>query len=340
MRLDIRLPEPILGSCHIVKGIYSREQGGIRLEDRIQHLVSWSEWGKQWVLYLQQKPELKGEIKRQLGKFNSAFFEIGDRATILHASHDTDAEVVVLHAKAEEVQKQFQKFLKLVQETPENLTNVRQQIPIARPVPVGAHKLPPLPYGYDALEPFIDAETMRIHHDKLHQNYVNGLNKAEMMMAQARATNNYELIRHWEREAAFHGAGHYLHTIFWDVMSPKGGGSPQGELAEQIIRDFNSIEIFKRQFSQVAENVEGPGWALLVWSPRAQHLEILSAEKHQLLTQWESIPLLVLDVWEHAYWLGYRNERKRYIEAWWNVVNWSHVQDRYLQARRLRWQPY
>ncbi|MGD8188760.1 superoxide dismutase [Brevibacillus ginsengisoli] len=309
------------------------------MEDRVQHLVNWSEWGKQWVQYLQHKPQIKGDVKRQLHKFHSAFQEIGEKATLFNTSNKTESEIVLLSTKAEDVQKHFQKILKLVQESSVDTTQ-RQQIPVARPVPVGGHKLPPLPYSYDALEPYIDAETMRIHHDKLHQNYVNGLNKAEMMIAQARATNNYDLIRYWEREAAFNGAGHYLHTIFWDVMSPKGGGNPQGELADQIIRDFGSIDAFKRQFSQVAENVQGPGWAILAWSPRAQHLEILQAEEHHLLTQWESIPLLVLDVWEHAYWLGYRSDRKRYIEAWWNIVNWPAVQERYLQARRLRWQPY
>lgn len=304
----------------------------------MQHLISWSEWGKQWVEYLQHKPELKGEVRRSLHKYYSAFREIGQKASHLDPARMNEEDIILLRGKAEEVQKQFQKFLKLVQDSPLNLQ--RQQIPIARPVPIGGHKLPPLPYGYDALEPYIDAETMQIHHDKLHQQYVQGLNKAEMMVAQARSANDFDLVRHWEREAAFHGAGHYLHTIFWEVMSPQGGGTPQGELADQLIRDFGSIEGFKRQFSQTAEKVEGPGWALLVWSPRAQHLEILMAEKHQLLTQWESIPLLVLDVWEHAYFLSYRSERKRYIDAWWNIVNWAHVQDRFLQACRLRWQPY
>src|SRR5690606_31989186 len=104
-------------------------------------------------------------------------------------------------------------------------------------------------------------------------------------------------------QLAFNGAGHYLHTLFWDVMSPDGGGKPQGELADQLDRYFGSFDAFKRQFSKAAEEVEGSGWALLVWSPRAQHVEILQAEKHQNLTQWESIPILVLDVWEHSYFL-------------------------------------
>lgn len=208
------------------------------------------------------------------------------------------------------------------------------------PVPIGGHTLPPLPYPYDALEPHIDEKTMRLHHDKHHKSYVDGLNKAERMMFQARRTGNFDLIKHWEREATFNGAGHYLHTLFWSTMSPRGGGEPSGALRKQIIRDFGSFPAFKHHFSQAAEKVEGSGWAILVWSPRAHRLEILQAEKHQNLSQWDVVPLLPLDVWEHAYYLKYQNNRKAYIDAWWNVVNWPAVSRRYLKARRLRWKPY
>lgn len=209
-----------------------------------------------------------------------------------------------------------------------------------KPVPIGQHVLPPLPYPYDALEPHIDEKTMRLHHDKHHKSYVDGLNKAERMMAKARKTGDFELIKHWEREAAFNGAGHYLHTIFWDIMGPREGGKPTGEIKKQIQHDFGSFESFKKHFSYAAEKVEGGGWAILVWSPRSHRLEILQAEKHQNLSQWDVIPLLVLDVWEHAYYLKYHNDRKRYIHAWWNVVRWSAVNHRYLKARKLRWKPY
>lgn len=209
-----------------------------------------------------------------------------------------------------------------------------------KPVPVGGHRLPPLPYPYNALEPHIDEETMRLHHDKHHQSYVDGLNKAERMMEEARKTGNDELLKHWAREAAFHGAGHYLHTIFWCVMGPDGGGQPGGELLAQIRRDFGSFAKFHDQFSHAAEQVEGGGWAILVWSPRSHRLAILQAEKHQNLSQWDAVPLLVLDVWEHAYYLTYRNERKRYIEAWWNVVNWPCVEQRFREARKLAWTPW
>jgi Fe-Mn family superoxide dismutase len=315
------------------------------LNQNIQHLVNWSQWGCQWVDYLRRKPEFATEAERNLKKFEAAFSEVGRKASVYKEKGASPVEITRLTLKAEEIQQHFHQFLRLVQERNTEADHTAtyatgSRYPVTRPVPIGGHKLPPLPYSYDALEPYIDEQTMRIHHDKHHQTYVDGLNKAEMMMARARATNDFELIKHWEREAAFNGAGHYLHTIFWQIMSPMGGGVPQGELAEQIIRDFGSFEAFKRHFSQAAEKVEGGGWALLVWSPRAQHLEILTAEKHQNLSQWDVIPLLVLDVWEHAYYLSYQNERAKYINAWWNVVNWPHVQDRYLQARRLRWQPY
>ncbi len=317
------------------------------MNENAQHLLSWTEWGRQWIAYLRGKPELVKGMGRDLGRFENAFADLGRKAAALNGE-TAEYDLARLTARAEEINTQFQRLLKLVRERQENARSredatpaaTRQEGAVVRPVPIGGHKLPPLPYAYDALEPYIDAETMRIHHDILHQNYVNGLNNAETMMARARATNDFDLIRHWEREAAFNGAGHYLHTIFWQVMSPEGGGLPQGELARQIIRDFGSFEAFQRQFSQAAERVEGPGWALLVWSPRAQHLEILTAEKHQNLTQWESIPLLVLDVWEHAYFLSYRSDRSKYIDAWWKIVNWPYVQNRYLQARQLRWQPF
>ncbi|WP_227936109.1 superoxide dismutase [Alkalihalobacillus deserti] len=208
------------------------------------------------------------------------------------------------------------------------------------PVPIGGHKLPPLPYAYNALEPYISEEIMRLHHSKHHQGYVDGLNKAENEMQKARRKNDYDLIKHWEREAAFNGAGHYLHTIFWYIMSPHGGGQPSGELAAQINRDFGNFKKMKEHFSKAAEEVEAVGWALLVWSPRTHRLEILQAEKHQNLSQQDVIPLLVLDVWEHAYYLQYKNERKPYISNWWNVVNWTEVEKRYLEARQLRWKTY
>lgn len=197
-----------------------------------------------------------------------------------------------------------------------------------------------MPYPYEALEPYIDTETMHLHHDRHHKSYVDGLNKAELAMARARQTGDFELIRTWERDAAFNGAGHYLHTIFWNIMSPRGGGEPPPELAHQLARDFGSVQQMRRHFSEAADRVEGGGWAQLVWSPRSHRTEILQTEKHQNLSQWDVVPLLVLDVWEHAYYLRYKNDRKPYISAWWHVVNWDQVNRRYQRARTLQWEPW
>lgn len=221
-----------------------------------------------------------------------------------------------------------------------NSEDDREQEERVQAVPIGGHRLPPLPYPYNALEPVISEEIMRLHHSKHHQSYVDGLNKAERELQKARESGDFSLIKHWEREAAFHGSGHYLHTIFWTVMNPKGGGAPKGQLSRSINNTFGSFEKFKLHFTEAAKNVEAVGWAILVWSPRSHRLEILQAEKHQNLTQWDVIPLLVLDVWEHAYYLQYKNERAKYVENWWKVVNWQEVEQRFNKARTLMWQPF
>jgi len=199
-----------------------------------------------------------------------------------------------------------------------------------------AHELPPLPYAYNALEPHIDEQTMHLHHDIHHKGYVDGLNNAEKKLAEARAAGDYALVKHWSREAAFHGSGHFMHALFWPNMAPAGkggGGEPTGALAEQIKKDFGSFDAFKKHYSAAAVAVEGSGWAVLTWQPQGQQLVILQSEKHQQLTQWGVVPLLVLDVWEHAYYLKYQNKRAAYVEAWWNVVNWADVAARFAKAR-------
>ncbi len=196
------------------------------------------------------------------------------------------------------------------------------------------HELPPLPYAYDALEPYYDEQTVRLHHDIHHKGYVDGLNNAEAKIREAREKSDFSMIKHWEREIAFHGSGHLLHTMFWENMKPNGGGEPSGAIAEAIAKDFGSFEIFKKQFSAAAAGVEGSGWALLCWSPDFNKLEIFTAEKHQNLTQWGVVPLLALDVWEHAYYLKYQNKRAAFIDAWWNLVNWEDVNRRYTKASK------
>ncbi|MHB8916515.1 MAG: superoxide dismutase [Desulfocucumaceae bacterium] len=196
------------------------------------------------------------------------------------------------------------------------------------------HELPPLPYEYSALEPHYDEQTVRLHHDAHHKAYVDGLNNASAKLAEAREKGDFTLVKHWEREIAFHGSGHLLHSLFWDNMKPNGGGPPMGEVAGQIEKDFGGYEAFKKQFSAAAAAVEGSGWAILCWNPEFGELVILTAEKHQNLTQWGVVPLLALDVWEHAYYLKYQNKRAAFIEAWWNLVNWDDVNRRYTSARR------
>jgi len=192
-----------------------------------------------------------------------------------------------------------------------------------------AYQLPELPYPYNSLEPFYDEATVKLHHDAHHKAYVDGLNNAEGKLTEAREKGDFSLVKHWERELAFHGSGHILHSLFWQNMCPGGKGLTQGALAERIVKDFGSIDSFKKQFSAAAVAVEGSGWALLVWNPAFVKLEILSAEKHQNLTQWGVLPLLTVDVWEHAYYLKYQNKRAAWVEAWWNLVNWQDVENRF-----------
>ena len=240
-----------------------------------------------------------------------------------------------LYGRANEIHRQFEQYFAIDTEN-----EMIRDHTYSGSVAIGEHSLPPLPYPYDALEPYINREIMRLHHDKHHKGYVDGLNKAEKEMQKARMTNQFDLIKHWEREAAFHGAGHYLHTIFWNNMSPKGGSQPSGMLLNEINQSFGSFEKFKQHFSAAANNVEAVGWAILVWSPRSRRLEISQAEKHQNLSQWDVVPLLVLDVWEHAYYLQYKNDRKKYVENWWKIVNWRDVENRFHEAQKLKWQPF
>jgi superoxide dismutase, Fe-Mn family len=199
------------------------------------------------------------------------------------------------------------------------------------------YELPVLPYDYTALEPFIDEVTLHLHHDKHHKAYVDGLNNAEAKLAEAREKSDFALIKHWARELAFHGSGHILHSLYWSKMAPAGkggGGKPDGILQKQIEKDFGAYEKFTQQFSAAAIAVEGSGWAVLVFSPLAKKLEILTAEKHQDLTQWGSIPLLTVDVWEHAYYVKYQNRRAEYVAAWWNLVNWPGVAERFSELEK------
>lgn len=190
------------------------------------------------------------------------------------------------------------------------------------------HTLPALPYEPFDLEPYIDTQTMQIHHGKHHAGYVANLNKAEAALAAARASGDFGLVQHWSRQVAFNYGGHWLHSMFWKVMAPNGkggGGEPSGSLADKINEDFGTFEAFKKQFSAAAATVEGSGWGLLHYRPFDNRLVVLQAENQHKIAQWGGTPILGVDVWEHAYYLKYQNKRPDYIEAWWNVVNWGQV---------------
>ncbi len=197
------------------------------------------------------------------------------------------------------------------------------------------YELPPLPYDYDALEPYIDAQTMRIHHDLHHKGYTDGLNKAMASLAAARDSGDYANIQQLSRLLAFHAGGYFNHIVFWNNMAPAdrgGGGRPEGKLAEAINRDFGGHEKFQAYFSAAAAAVEGNGWGILGWHPALNRLVVMTMMNQQDLTTLGTVPLLMCDVWEHAYYLKYQNRRPDYIKAWWNVVNWRDVYQRFEAA--------
>ncbi len=203
-----------------------------------------------------------------------------------------------------------------------------------------SHQLPPLPYAYNALEPYIDQQTMEIHHDRHHAAYVNNLNAALKDYPELQVKSLEELLRNLDtlpeaiRTAVRNnGGGHANHTLFWDVMSPNGGGEPCGELAQAIEKAFGSTAQFNEEFAKAAATRFGSGWAWLVLD-QAGNLAILSTANQDTPVSDNKIPILALDVWEHAYYLKYQNKRPDYIAAWWNVVDWEKADARYLAARK------
>ncbi|WP_407268744.1 superoxide dismutase [Radiobacillus sp. PE A8.2] len=284
-------------------------------QEYLSALLEWAEKVESQVSKLGHEKQELTEWKTQFSEWKALVQKKIDKDDI------TDNEIIDLQQKS-------QKLIYLLAALKEQ---PRQQDYVA----IGNHRLPPLPYKYNALEPYIAEEIMRLHHDKHHQSYVDGLNKAEKELYKKNLDK--DLIKHWMREQAFNGSGHYLHTIFWFNMSPRGGGKPSGSLLAQINKDFGSFQQFKQLFSEAAKSVEGVGWAILVWQPRAARLGVQTVEKHQMFSLWDVIPLLVLDVWEHAYYLQYQTKRGDYVNNWWNVVNWEDVQGRFAKAKTLEW---
>lgn len=190
-----------------------------------------------------------------------------------------------------------------------------------------------LPYPIDALEPYYSKETLLIHFDILYTGYVNKTNQTEEKLKQARKNNDFSNIKCLEKELSFQGSGAILHQLFFENMGPAIPTSPDIQLMEQINKDFGSFEILKQQMTEAAKVVEASGWCLLVWVPMFNKLEVLQCEKHQNLTLWGCKPLLVLDMWEHSYFLQYKADRAEYIKAFWNIVNWNEVNKRFAKIK-------
>ncbi|NJR50105.1 MAG: superoxide dismutase [Leptolyngbyaceae cyanobacterium CSU_1_3] len=199
-------------------------------------------------------------------------------------------------------------------------------------------QLPPLPYAYNALEPYIDAQTMQLHHDKHHATYVNNVNDALKDYPDLRTQSMESLLQNLDKlpekirtKFRNNGGGHLNHSMYWQIMSPQGGGAPTGQLAQEITKTFGSFDRFKQQFNQAGADRFGSGWVWLV--RRGEKLEILSTPNQDTPLMEGIYPIMGNDVWEHAYYLKYQNRRSEYLSNWWNVVNWSEIARRYDQAK-------
>ncbi|WP_409484096.1 superoxide dismutase [Arsenicicoccus dermatophilus] len=194
------------------------------------------------------------------------------------------------------------------------------------------YALPDLPYDHAALEPYISGQIMELHHDKHHATYVKGINTAVEQLAEAREKQSFDALSTLEKNFAFHLGGHVNHSVFWANMSPDGGDRPIGDLAARIDQDFGSFDAFRAHFQAVALGVQGSGWSVLAWDLVAQRMYVVQHFDHQGNLPMCLVPLLVLDMWEHAYYLQYKNDKASFVAQWWNVVNWADVQERHARA--------
>lgn len=197
-----------------------------------------------------------------------------------------------------------------------------------------SYALPDLPYDYSALEPHYQAENLQVHHDKHHAAYVAGANATIERLEEARAAANYAGLVGLEKTLAFNVSGHVLHSMFWKNLTPGGGGRPEGELAAAIDEHFGVFDAFRAQLSQAAVLVQGSGWGALAFEPLGKRLIVEQIYDHHANLAQGSVPLLVFDVWEHAYYLQYRNVRADFVEALWNLVNWPDVAERFTRAQQ------
>lgn len=196
------------------------------------------------------------------------------------------------------------------------------------------YTLPELPYDYAALEPHISAKIMELHHDKHHNTYVNGANAALEKLAAAREAGDLAAVNQFSKDLAFNLGGHTNHSVFWTNMGPDCGGKPEGELAAAITENFGSFEAFKKHFTAAATGLQGSGWTVLAWDSISSRLVIFQLFDQQGNVPVGVTPLLMLDMWEHAFYLDYQNVKADYVKAWWNVVNWENVAARFDNAEK------
>jgi Fe-Mn family superoxide dismutase len=200
----------------------------------------------------------------------------------------------------------------------------------------GQYTLPPLLYGYDALEPMYDERTLKIHHDKHHAGYVKGLNATLAKLADVRRSGDFAAIKCLSIDLAFNGSGHILHTLFWHSMKPGGnGGQMPVELKSALDESFGSADSAQAQFAAATKAVEASGWGILAFEPVSQKLLVLQCEKHENLTMWGVVPILVCDVWEHAYYLKYQNNRGEWVDNFMKLANWDFAAQRLVAAKRV-----
>jgi len=198
------------------------------------------------------------------------------------------------------------------------------------------YTLPDLPYDYSALEPHLSATLLELHHAKHHAAYVKGANTTLEKLANARTEDSFDTINQLQKNLAFHVSGHILHSVFWTNMSPDGGGKPEGDLAAAIDESLGSFEGFRQQLSEAATNVQGSGWGALAWEPMAQRLVVEQVYDHQGNIGNGTVPLMVLDMWEHAYYLDYKNVKGDWVDAFWQIVAWPDVAKRFDRVRDLQ----
>lgn len=196
----------------------------------------------------------------------------------------------------------------------------------------GKYVAAPLPFALDALEPVIDAKTVELHYNFHHKPAANAANNAEAALARARDAGDFVLVKFYEKELAFQLSSHILHTMYWANLSGKGS-EPKGDLAKVMGNDFGSYAKLKAQLTAATVGIEASGWGILGYHPTTRKLMVLQCENHQKLTAWGIQPILVMDVWEHAYYLKYQNKRADYVNALFSIVNWDNVAERLDAAR-------